>query len=214
MVSESRMNLVFEQFPSRFRATFDDGYALVGDYLAKQGRKLPRCLLFIVAGKVGGVNDWDNSGELAGHQLMSWDQIIELKAAGAAIGSHGLGHLDLTRLTDLELERELKESKRLIEEKINSPVQRLAYPFGYFNRRVIEAAKAAGYKEAYTTCDSVLQGCGNPFRKRRIEIKGTDTDLVMKLKLSDWYDAKVAWELPKLAGEKIVSLLGGAQNGN
>lgn len=182
--------------------TFDDGYQSVFEYLAKHPDILPKVILFIVAGKTGGTNDWDITGELAGQKLMAWDQIKELHRAGAKIGSHGLNHMDLTKLPDRELEKELKESKRLIEEKINAPVESLAYPFGYFNDRVIAAVKKAGYKEAYTTCDSLLQGRGNPFRKRRIEITGTEPDWLVKAKITGLYDLRVMYELPKLVVEK------------
>jgi hypothetical protein len=185
--------------------TIDDGYLSVYMNLISK-IDLIKYLLFLPAAKMSGVNDWDQSGELAGQPIMSWENAIELNKLGARVGAHGLNHLDLTKLSDRELERELKESKRLIEEKLNVLVNSMAYPFGYFNQRVIDFAKAAGYTEAYTSCDSVLQGRGNSYRKRRIEIKGTDSDPMLRLKLSVFYDAKAAWELPRLSVEKMNTM--------
>lgn len=206
MVSEESMDKIFRKLPIRALATFDDGYDTVYNYLVKLPYTLRQCMLFIVAGKVGGKNDWDAEGELAGKRLMDWAQIAELKNIGAVIGSHGLNHLDLRKLDDRELERELKESKRIIEERINSQVNTLAYPFGYYDQRVIAAAKAAGYQEAYTACDSILQGRGNPFSKRRIEIRGTDPPWLVKMKISGLYDLKAVGELPKLLYQKVRCL--------
>ena len=206
-VSEERLVRLLEGSNNKIHFTFDDGYCSVGSFLEKRTLFMSQSFLFVVAGKPGRVNDWDQTGELAGQKLMDWEQIKTLHDFGAKIGSHGLNHLDLTKLPDRELEKELKESKRLIEEKINAPVESLAYPFGYFNDRVIAAVKAAGYKEAYTTCDSLLQGRGNPFRKRRIEITGTEPDWLVTTKMNGIYDLRVMFELPKLVIEKTWLML-------
>ncbi|MBU1349400.1 polysaccharide deacetylase family protein [Patescibacteria group bacterium] len=197
VISSGRANVI----------TFDDGYQSVFEFLVKQSHILPNVILFIVAGKVGGTNSWDKTGELAGQKLMDWDQIKELHRFGVKIGSHGLNHIDPTKVTDGELEKELKGSKRIIEENINAKVESFAYPFGYFNERVIAFVKEAGYKEAYTTCDSVLQGWGNPYRKGRIEITGAEPDWLVKAKINGSYDLKVIFELPKLVVEKTWLML-------
>jgi hypothetical protein len=195
--------------------SIDDGYKSVYHCLMHERSFVTsNILLFLPVAKMGLMNDWDQSGELAGQPIMSWDNALELRRLGARIGSHGLNHVNLTKLCDADLERELRESKRLIEERTNTPVESLAYPFGYYNQRVIEFAQAAGYREAYTTCDSVLQGWRNPYRKRRIEIMGTDTNLLLLLKLSGLYDAKAALELPKLMAQKIFQRRTGVDNGN
>lgn len=185
--------------------SFDDGYQSVyKELMAHEDLNYSQYLLFLPAGKMGYKNDWDQTGELSGHPIMTWESAFELHKLGVRIGSHGLDHLDLTKLPDRELENELKESKGLIEEKINGPVESLAYPFGYFNDRVIAAVKAAGYKEAYTTCDSILQGRGNPYRKRRVEITGTEPDWLVTAKVNGLYDLRVIFELPILAAQKTI----------
>jgi peptidoglycan/xylan/chitin deacetylase (PgdA/CDA1 family) len=204
-VLEPRNLDIISKAEGRHIMCFDDGYLSVYEYLDSRDDPLvSQCIFFLPAGKMGQENDWDKSGELSGRPLMTWENAAALRKKGGRLGSHGMTHADLTKLTDSELEYELKESKRLIEERTNAAVESLAYPFGYFNRRVIGFAKAAGYKEAFTTCDSAVQGHGDPYRRRRIEIKGTDSEFVIKLKLSRWYDLKAAWELPKLSAEKIV----------
>ncbi len=126
---------------------FDDGYQSIYDVLVSAKPEIcNRVYIFCVAGKIGGVNDWDAEGELSGKLLLNWNQILELQSLGIRFSSHGLTHADLTKLGDRELEKETRESKRILEERIGEPVEGFAYPFGYFNERVIKAVKAAGYE--------------------------------------------------------------------
>ena len=81
--------------------------------------------------------------------LMTGAQIRELALAGHEIGSHSVGHPDLTQTTDAVLAAELEDSRATLE-SITGPgsVVDLAYPFGSYDARVIAAAKVAGYRSA------------------------------------------------------------------
>jgi peptidoglycan/xylan/chitin deacetylase (PgdA/CDA1 family) len=68
---------------------------------------------------------------------------------GGSIGSHGLGHEDLTTLSDAALNRELVESRQVLEDAIEEPVTTHAYPFARYDARVVQAAGAAGYTHAF-----------------------------------------------------------------
>jgi peptidoglycan/xylan/chitin deacetylase (PgdA/CDA1 family) len=154
--------------------------------------------------KITGVNDWDRSGELTGKPLLTWEQIGELRKLGVRFGSHSLTHTDLTKLDDAGLEREVKESKRILEEQLGQEVEGFAYPFGFFDERVISAVKAAGYKWAVTTSDSIWEGWGDPYRLRRVNISGLDPDWLLSAKLNGLYDIKAVCELPRLIREKVT----------
>jgi len=184
---------------------FDDGYQSIFDVLASVAPEICRRVhIFLVVAKIGGVNDWDISGELSGKCLLGWEQILELQSLGVKFGSHGLTHADLTKLGDVELEREVKESKGILEEKLGEEVEGFAYPFGFFNERVITAVKAAGYAWAVTTSDSVWEGLGNPYRMRRINISGLDPEWLLRAKINGFYDIKAVSDLPRLICEKIA----------
>jgi peptidoglycan/xylan/chitin deacetylase (PgdA/CDA1 family) len=184
--------------------SFDDGYSDIFVYAQDILRRLSnRAIIFLVAGKIGGVNDWDCSCELAGKPLLDWEQVSELKKAGVQFGSHSLTHADLTKLENEELDREIRESKRILEEKLGRPIDGFSYPFGFFNNRVITALRNAGYKWAVTTSDSIWEGLGNPYRIRRISISGLDPEWLLRTKLNGLYDIKAFWELPKLVADKI-----------
>ena len=57
-------------------------------------------------------------------------------------------HPPLTRLSDEELARELRESRVACERAIGRPCRSLAYPYGDFDARVTAAAEEAGYAAA------------------------------------------------------------------
>lgn len=184
---------------------FDDGYQSIFNVLASAVPEICRRVhIFLVAAKTGGVNDWDVSGELFRKRLLDWEQILELQSLGVRFGSHSLTHTDLTKLEVRELDREVKESKFILEEKIGQSVEGFAYPFGYFNDRVISAVKDAGYKWAVTTSDSIWEGWGDPYRLRRINISGLDPGWLLRAKINSLYDIKAVWELPRLIREKVT----------
>ena len=97
---------------------------------------------------------------------VTWDQLKEMKADGFMIGSHTIGHSDLTRPQESEpepeflarIKKELYGSKKILDQKLAQNTFFLAYPFGYYDQRSMQMAKKAGYKVAM----SVKRG-GNPF---------------------------------------------------
>ncbi len=193
--------------------TIDDGYRECHELSSEWfERWKAKTVLFLVAGRVGMVNDWDQDGEVAGRKLLEWKEIVELQKSGVMFGSHSLTHCDLRKQDDAALLKEVSYSKKLIEDKLGVRINWFAYPYGYFDQRVIEAVKEAGYTRAFTTCDSLWAGMGDPYRTRRIEISGWDSDRMLKAKISGLYDLKNLWDLPGMAAEKIRkkrSLLGG-----
>ena len=110
---------------------------------------------------------------------LTWKQIREMAAAGVDIESHSLSHPFLTRrrnasLDDAQyaewLQKELKESKQILEKQTGQPVNFLAYPYGDYDHFLAASVKNAGY-EAALTCEygPITRGM-NPFRLRRIVI--------------------------------------------
>ena len=69
------------------------------------------------------------------------------------IGSHGMTHRDLLLLSGEELQKELEESKRTLEELTGRPVTAFSYPGGHYTW---EQAKLAG--EFYRNCFTAAGG--------------------------------------------------------
>jgi peptidoglycan/xylan/chitin deacetylase (PgdA/CDA1 family) len=141
---------------SRFwkvHATFDDAFrsaATVFPALERLGVTLEIfvCSKYARAGAPLSIPELagDDPSELA---TMSWDELREHAARGVQIGSHGVSHEHLTRLSDAELSRELEDSKVEIEAELGRPCRELAYPYGEHDERVRAAARAARYDCAY-----------------------------------------------------------------
>lgn len=82
---------------------------------------------------------------------LSWTQLKEALDSGVLdIGSHTVYHPKLPAMKRAEIRQQLRESKATLEAKTGRKIQDLAYPFGLFDVRVIEEAKAAGYRMAFT----------------------------------------------------------------
>lgn len=65
------------------------------------------------------------------------------------IGAHTLSHPDLRHIAANELRDELATARTRVEDWIERPVTRLAYPYGLTDRRVRRATAEAGYEHAY-----------------------------------------------------------------
>ncbi len=125
--------------------TFDDGEQSIYDHAFPILKKFRmRAVVFLIVNYIGKRNLWDVTlaGERPHH--LSWDQIIEMKKWGIEFGSHTLTHRNLTKLTSDEIEHELFESKRILEQKIGE-CNSVSYPFNKINPTVIQAAARAGY---------------------------------------------------------------------
>jgi len=175
----------------RLMITFDDGYLDNYSVLLPLLNELNiPAIIFPVVGYIGQTNTWDLKGELRGRELLDWDKIREMSNQGIIFGSHGMAHVDLCKLNDHELEWELKESKRIMEEKLNNPVIAFSYPYGRYDERVKRFVKEAGYDYALALG---AQGENNLntadyFALKRVAIYGDELPLVSWTKINGLYD--------------------------
>ena len=120
--------------------TFDDGDAtqarVAAPILQAHGW---RAIFFVTAGYVGRPG------------MMTWDDLRRLRAMGMEIGSHGLEHQWLTRVSEEVARRELVESKRRLEEEIGAAVGWFAFPGGAWHPRLEPWVAQAGYVGAATS---------------------------------------------------------------
>lgn len=83
--------------------------------------------------------------------FLTWSQICEMQRAGMSFQSHSHDHVVLTRLSNQALERQVGDSKRLLEDRLGCAVEFLAVPYGLLDRRVVEAAAQQGYRAVCTS---------------------------------------------------------------
>lgn len=81
--------------------------------------------------------------EFEGKPLLTCDEnlIAELVKLGHEVASHTCTHRVLIDLSEEELERELKASKEYLEDIINKEIYGLAYPYGIYNKRIMDVVK-------------------------------------------------------------------------
>lgn len=149
--------------------TFDDGSRNVLEHalgpLTMHGFTATE---FIVAGLIGGRNEWDARHGDAPVPLMDAAQIRDWLAAGHAIGSHSLTHRNLTRCTGAEAREEIFASKQRLEDTFGVPVRNFCYPHGRSDARVRDLVGEAGYATACTTRFGVNPPGTDPLALRRI----------------------------------------------
>lgn len=82
-------------------------------------------------------------------KFLGWDDLQALQAAGHSIQSHGWSHKFLTFCSEAELAHELRASKQSLADNLGSAVEEISVPGGRWNRRVLQACAAAGYRRVY-----------------------------------------------------------------
>jgi peptidoglycan/xylan/chitin deacetylase (PgdA/CDA1 family) len=158
--------------------TFDDGYAdFVTAALPVLRRHGCNATLFVLPGRLGGVNAWDPLGPRK--PLLTADGIRRAAAEGVEIGSHGLTHVDLTRAADPVLRAETGESRALLAELTGAPVAGFCYPYGAVDSRAAQAVADAGYAYACAIDPGPLTG---PMALPRVHIGQRDTAVRLYLK--------------------------------
>ena len=119
--------------------------------------------VFVITGFVGQKNVWDVNLGGRTFRHLTWSQLDELHTAGFEIGSHTVTHPDLTRVDADRLQVELRRSREEIEDHTGESVEVISFPFGRYNRAVIDACRQAGYRK----------GCG--FWRHKKDKKSKET---------------------------------------
>lgn len=102
---------------------------------------------------------------------MGEQEIKELLDCNMEIGSHGLTHSYLTELSHEEIQREVTESRNILEAGIGRPIEVFAYPGGHFNQMVVQCVKTAGYRAAVSCIVGQNNRKTDPFLLNRIEVR-------------------------------------------
>lgn len=142
---------------------------------------------------------WIFPGKGIDEPYLSWDDVTAIsRNPNFQIGSHSMTHPwdragNLVTWSDgkvdgrgkKDVEYELKESRRILEQKLDRKVVYFAWPCGWYSDAMIEMAKSAGYEALLTAeAGSNLRG-GDVFRIRRIFIDGACDMEVFKQTLRD-----------------------------
>ena len=149
--------------------TFDDGYVdfanMVVPDLEARGWS---CTLFVSTGLIGSASGWDPDGN-GTRTLIDWVQAADISQRGFEIGAHGVTHADLTRLEFDEALREIDGSRRMLEDRLGSPVVSFAAPYGHITPE-LRAHVSRSFRCAVGTDMAPATGGSDRFHLPRIDM--------------------------------------------
>jgi peptidoglycan/xylan/chitin deacetylase (PgdA/CDA1 family) len=164
--------------------TFDDGFEnfaeIASPELAK--RNIPSTV-FIIADAVGKAFGPQGRPENA----MSAQQIRALPRDLVTIGSHTSSHPFLPLLGEADARREITRSRTQIEEMLNRQALLFSFPFGGFNKKLVELCRDAGYRRVFTTLPLLAIEDPDEFVSGRVRVDPTDWTWEFRLKLAGAY---------------------------
>lgn len=110
---------------------------------------------------------------------LTWEQVREMEQSGwVSYGAHTMHHPVLAYLVDAEeVQQEVTESKRILEQQLGYPVQAFVYPIGkpeHFGEVGPQAVLKAGYTWAVTTIEDV-----NTLETEHLQLRRLPGDLNM-----------------------------------
>lgn len=178
-VSEARFTALLERLDEleahhgvEIHLDFDDGHQSDHACVLPLLERVSRRAAFFVP------TDWIGT---SGH--LTTGQIKELALAGMTVGSHGTDHRAWTGLSENELSRQLRHSKRVLEQATGMPVRLASAPFGLWSPRVATAVREAGYERLHTCGERPGRNAG--FLNHRIVVRsGDDVGAILSKKLN------------------------------
>jgi peptidoglycan/xylan/chitin deacetylase (PgdA/CDA1 family) len=88
--------------------------------------------------------------------VMDWNELRSLDRDLITVGSHTLSHPILTKLSGQEIEAEIQESRRCLEQRLQRKVEFFCYPNGAYDRRAYQLVQKT-YRAAVTTEGGVIE---------------------------------------------------------
>ncbi len=161
--------------------TFDDGYLDNYQIAAKVLRQfgLPATFFITTAFIGSNIIPWWDEKHAENVEWMTWEQVRELKEEGFEIGSHTCNHLDLGKIKSDKARDEIFRSKEIIQDKLKSEVNLLAYPYGG-EKNMSDENRALVREAGYQCCLSAVKGYvysdSDPFDLCRIGITNWYSD--------------------------------------
>jgi len=169
--------------------TFDDGYQ---DFYTEAFPVLQNygytATVFLPTGFI------DNRNNLKGKTHLKWNEILELANNGISFGSHTVTHPQLKFLKKEDIQFEIRQSKKVIENNLEKPVESFSYPFAFpeedkeFTKYLRKILQKYGYKHGVSTRIGMTSKKDDIYFMKRIPVNSCDDIPLFEAKLEGGYD--------------------------
>ena len=160
----------FEKDRKYIILTFDDGYKDNYDLAFPILKEFNFKATIFLMGSLT-YNEWDvKAGGEKEFPLMSVEMIKEMQDYGIEFGAHTFNHPKINTLSNEEIEHQIVDVKKPLEEKIGKEIITFAYPYGILNDYAKEMAKKADYTFALATDSGSVCLSDDLYQIRRIAI--------------------------------------------
>lgn len=113
---------------------------------------------------------------------LSSEQLRAFRAEGWENGNHGMTHVELTEIDDERLQQELVDSKDVLQNKLGERIDKFSIPQGPYNRRVRQAAIAAGYSHVMCSTPGINGSRADRFSLKRMSMtRAVDLETFRKI---------------------------------
>ncbi len=176
-----RIFLCFQKAPSTFTVRLSTYHTYSLETLAQRIEAATEVVAYLRSLPDGDRQQWCRelereipleTAEVRG-AMMTWEQAREMQRGGVHFGAHTMTHPVVSRLQPDGFDREIGESKRLIEQRLNSPVDSFAFPFGKpsdCGQSMNQVLTSYGFRSAMTSIVGLNEPGVDPFRIRRLGI--------------------------------------------
>jgi peptidoglycan/xylan/chitin deacetylase (PgdA/CDA1 family) len=138
----------------------DDGYTHAFPILQKHGFV---ATVFVITGHV---NE---------RRYLTWTELCDMQAAGMEIGNHTVRHLDETRFTRPQTNRQVIGAQDAIRRNLDVPAVSFAYPSGRTPANLVASVMASGLEVAYTTVRGADETTATAYSWPRVRVHSTTT---------------------------------------
>jgi peptidoglycan/xylan/chitin deacetylase (PgdA/CDA1 family) len=167
--------------------TFDDGYDNTPDAIELLRKRDLRATVYVTTGQIG-------ARSMIGHDqlklLAELPDVVEL-------GAHSVTHPALDELNPADIESEVSNSKRQLEQLLGREVRSFAYPHGAYDRRTRAIVIAAGFESAAAVKNAISHPGDDPWAIARWTVRST-TDARQIARVMDGRGAPRAWARERL----------------
>jgi len=136
----------------------------------------------------------DKRRSFRGRDCLTWSEVREMQARGVRFGSHTVNHPVLHELGWRDIEAEIRDSKSLLEDHIQTEVTSFAYPYAFpqedstYVARLREMLQSAPYRDCMTTMIGRPTLEDDPYLLKRLAVNSDDDPLSFKAKVEGAYD--------------------------